>query len=71
MIGLLLFDVADPVSSVGIGVLIVLAIVVLAIVAVLISGFVFLLVRHKRRNANGVLANAALAAPGNVRLSDG
>jgi hypothetical protein len=56
MNGLFLFDIpADPGSSVGIGVLIVLAIIVLAIVAVMIGGFVFLLVRRQRRNANATL----------------
>jgi hypothetical protein len=50
MNGLFLLDIPpDPVSSGGIGVLVVLAIIVLAIVAVLIGGFVFLLVRRKRR----------------------
>ena len=67
MIGSLLFDIPpEPVSSVGIGVLIVLAIVVLAIVAVFIGGLVFLLVRRKRRNAN-----VALGAPVNVPLAGG
>lgn len=62
MNGLFLFDIpADPGSSVGIGVLIVLAIIVLAIVAVMLGGFVFLLVRRQRRNAN-----AALGAAGNI-----
>jgi hypothetical protein len=51
MNGLFLLDVApDPVSSAG--VLIVLTIIVLAMVAVLIGGFVFLLVWRKRRKAN-------------------
>lgn len=49
MIGSLLFDIPpEPVSGVGIGVLLVLAIVVLAIVAVLIGGLVFLLIWRKR-----------------------
>jgi len=64
MNGLLLLDVPSDPSGVGIGVLAVLAIVVLAIVAVLIGGFVFLLVWRKRRHAN-----AALGAVANVPQS--
>lgn len=62
MINLLLFDLSDPASSVGIGVLIVLTIVVLAMVAVLIGGFVFLLVRRKRHKE----ANPAFSAQQSV-----
>ena len=58
MINLLLFDIADPTSSVSLGVLIILTIVVLAMVAVLIGGFVFLLVRRQRHKE----ANPAFGA---------
>lgn len=69
MIGSLLFDIPpEPVSSVGIGVLIVLAIVVLAIVAVLIGGLVFLLIWHKRRNATASVSSAVAIPESSGRL---
>jgi hypothetical protein len=53
MIYLFLLDVRpEPTQAAGIGAVILLAIVVLIFVAILIGGFVFLLIWRKRRSAN-------------------
>lgn len=63
MIGLLFLDSAPdpPSAAVGIGVLIVLAIIVLALVSALIVGFVLLLVWPKRSKAKVALVTAGSA----------
>lgn len=63
MIGLLLLDLAPdlPSAAGGIGVVIVLAIIVLALVSALILGFVLLLVWRKRSKARVALVAAGSA----------
>ncbi len=61
MFSLLLLDIrTDPVSSFGIGAIVVLAIIVLAIVAALIGAFVLLLMWRKRRNAGAPIVGAPI-----------
>jgi preprotein translocase subunit YajC len=57
MIGLFLLDVASdpPSAAIGIGLLIILAIVILALISVLIFGFVLLLVWRKQRKSSDAL----------------
>lgn len=66
MIRLLMDLSPDPPAVVGIGALILLLIVILGFAAILIVGFVLLLVWRKRRRANvAVVANGGVPQPSN------